>query len=152
MYFAGMACGWCEHLQVAMNSRPPVRTISAPPGRAWAAPGHGRMQKAQRHGDMGPGGSFRPLASTRAHAGGPTGSTGPLLPGKAGARGRSGADDRPFTDAILWLARGASPWRDPPPAPGHWQAVRTWFRRWTAPRHGNGFSRHWAPVPLPNGC
>ncbi|RDD93760.1 IS5/IS1182 family transposase, partial [Paracoccus pantotrophus] len=42
---------------------------------------------------------------------------GPLLPGKAGARGRSGADDRPFTDAILWLARGASPWRDPPPAP-----------------------------------
>ncbi|WP_231486828.1 transposase, partial [Paracoccus pantotrophus] len=43
---------------------------------------------------------------------------GPLLPGKAGDRGRSAADNRLFIDAILWLARGASPWRDLPPELG----------------------------------
>ncbi|MHA3916633.1 IS5/IS1182 family transposase, partial [Halovulum sp. GXIMD14793] len=34
----------------------------------------------------------------------------PLVPGKQGDRGRTGADNRLFLDAILWLARGASPW------------------------------------------
>ncbi|RKS51321.1 putative transposase of IS4/5 family DUF4096 [Paracoccus pantotrophus] len=56
---------------------------------------------------------------------------GPLLPGKAGDRGRSAADNRLFIDAILWLARGASPWRDLPPEPGHWKSVYTRFRRWS---------------------
>ena len=36
----------------------------------------------------------------------------PLVPGQEGDRGRTGADNRLFLDAILWLARGASPWRD----------------------------------------
>ena len=39
----------------------------------------------------------------------------PLVPEKPGARGRTGADNRLFVDAILWLARGAAPWRDPLP-------------------------------------
>ena len=39
----------------------------------------------------------------------------PLVPGKEGDRGRSGEDNRLFVDAILWLARAASPWRDLPP-------------------------------------
>lgn len=56
---------------------------------------------------------------------------GPLLPGKAGDRGRSAADNRLFIDAILWLARGASPWRDLPPELGHWKSVYTRFRRWS---------------------
>ena len=56
---------------------------------------------------------------------------GPLLPGKACDRGRSGADNRLFIDAVLWLARGASPWRDLPPEPGHWKSVYTRFRRWS---------------------
>ncbi|WP_404947924.1 transposase, partial [Roseovarius sp. TE539] len=43
---------------------------------------------------------------------------GPLVPGKEGDRGRTGADNRLFLDAILWLARGASPWRDLPPELG----------------------------------
>ena len=55
---------------------------------------------------------------------------GALLPGKAGDRGRSGADNRLFIDAVLWLARGASPWRDLPPELGHWKSVYTRFRRW----------------------
>lgn len=55
----------------------------------------------------------------------------PLVPGKAGDRGRSGADNRLFVDACLWLARGATPWRDLPPELGHWKSVHTRFRRWS---------------------
>jgi putative transposase len=53
-----------------------------------------------------------------------------LIPGKAGDRGRTGTDNRLFIDAVLWLARGATPWRDLPPELGHWKAVYTRFRRW----------------------
>ena len=55
----------------------------------------------------------------------------PLVPGKKGDRGRSGADNRLFIDACLWLARTASPWRDLPPELGHWKSVYTRFRRWS---------------------
>ena len=55
----------------------------------------------------------------------------PLVPGKHGDRGRTGADNRLFLDAILWLARGASPWRDLPPELGNWRTVHSRFRRWT---------------------
>lgn len=54
-----------------------------------------------------------------------------LIPGKPGDRGRSGTDNRLFVDAILWLARGATPWRDLPPELGHWKSVYTRFRRWS---------------------
>jgi hypothetical protein len=36
----------------------------------------------------------------------------PLLSGNKGDRGRSGTDNRLFVDAVLWLARTASLWRD----------------------------------------
>ena len=52
------------------------------------------------------------------------------LPGRAGLSGRSGADNRLFVDAVLWLARTASPWRDLPPELGKWTAVHARFRRW----------------------
>ena len=55
----------------------------------------------------------------------------PLVPGKDGDRGRTGADNRLFLDAILWLARGATPWRDLPPELGNWRTVHSRFRRWT---------------------
>jgi len=55
----------------------------------------------------------------------------PLVPGKEGDRGRTGADNRLFLDAVLWLARGASPWRDLPPELGNWRTVHSRFRRWT---------------------
>jgi putative transposase len=58
------------------------------------------------------------------------------LPGREGLPGRSGVDNRLFVDAVLWLARTASPWRDLPPAFGKWTAVHARFRRWamcTAP-------------------
>ncbi len=40
-------------------------------------------------------------------------------------------DNRLFVDAVLWLARGATPWRDLPPELGHWKSVYTRFRRWS---------------------
>ena len=37
-----------------------------------------------------------------------------LLPGKTVDPGRSAADNRMFVEAVLWLARTGSPWRDLP--------------------------------------
>jgi transposase len=54
----------------------------------------------------------------------------PLLPGKPGDRGRSGADNRLFLEAVLWIARTGAPWRDLPVAFGQWNSVFQRFRRW----------------------
>lgn len=54
-----------------------------------------------------------------------------LVPGKKGDRGRTATDNRLFLDAILWLARTASPWRDLPPDLGNWRTAHCRFRRWT---------------------
>lgn len=53
----------------------------------------------------------------------------PLLPGRAGGRGRTASDNRLFADAVLWLARTASRWRDLPPELGNWRTVHCRFRR-----------------------
>ena len=55
----------------------------------------------------------------------------PLAAGKKGDRGRTGADNRLFVDAVLWLARTAAPWRDLPEELGNWHTVHCRFRRWT---------------------
>jgi putative transposase len=55
----------------------------------------------------------------------------PLVPGKKGDRGRTGTDTRLFFDAVLWLARTASPWRDLPPELGNRRTAHCRFRRWT---------------------
>jgi len=41
-------------------------------------------------------------------------------------------EDREFLEAILWLARTGSPWRDLPPEMGYWHTVYMRFRRWEA--------------------
>jgi transposase len=56
--------------------------------------------------------------------------TAPLLPGKSGDPGRSGADNRLFLEAVLWIARTGSPWRDLHPEFGNWNSVFQRFRRW----------------------
>src|SRR5262245_12744832 len=38
--------------------------------------------------------------------------------------------DRMFIEAVLYLARTGTPWRDLPEAFGHWDAVYNRFRRW----------------------
>jgi transposase len=44
----------------------------------------------------------------------------PLLPGKAGDPGRSSTDNRRFVEAVLWMVRTGSSWRDLPEAIGCW--------------------------------
>ena len=54
-----------------------------------------------------------------------------LLPGKTGDRGRSGADNRLFVEAVLWIARTGSPWRDLPAEFGLWNSAYQRFARWS---------------------
>ena len=53
-----------------------------------------------------------------------------LLPGKVTDRGVTGRDNRLFVDAVLWIARTGSPWRDLPSWFGEWNSVYVRFSRW----------------------
>src|SRR3954468_7814566 len=61
-----------------------------------------------------------------------------LVPGKVGDPGRSGADNRLFVEAVLWIVRVGAPWRDLPEAFGNWNSVFQRFRGWA---RGGGFDR-----------
>ena len=54
----------------------------------------------------------------------------PLCLGKPGDPGRSGKNNRLFVEAVLWIARTGSPWRDLPRSFGNWNSVFTRFRDW----------------------
>lgn len=46
-------------------------------------------------------------------------------------RGRPPADHRGVLDAVFWIARTGSPWRDLPSELGRWASVYKQFLRWT---------------------
>ena len=46
-------------------------------------------------------------------------------------RGRPPADHRRVLDAVFWIARTGSPWRDLPEQLGRWASVYKQFLRWT---------------------
>jgi transposase len=50
--------------------------------------------------------------------------------GKARDPGRTGGDGRLFMEAVLWIARTNSLWRDLPEAFGNWNTVFKRFRHW----------------------
>jgi len=62
-------------------------------------------------------------------------STGPgwpnaSLPGKASDCGVTARDNRLFVEAVLWIARTGSPWRDLPASFGNWNTVFKRYRDW----------------------
>jgi transposase/DNA-binding XRE family transcriptional regulator len=53
------------------------------------------------------------------------------LPGKTGDPGCRARDNRLFIEAVLWIARTGSPWRDLPDKFGKWYTAYTRCRRWS---------------------
>jgi transposase len=54
----------------------------------------------------------------------------PLLPPQRPATGRPNNDHRQVVEAMVWLARTGSPWRDLPAEYGSWKTVASRFYRW----------------------
>lgn len=53
-----------------------------------------------------------------------------LLPGKASDPGCTARDNRWFVEAVLWIMRTGSPWRDLPAGFGRWHRTYVRFSRW----------------------
>ena len=54
----------------------------------------------------------------------------PHLTGKPGQHGGIAKDNRKFINAVVWILKTGSPWRDLPPDYGKWGTVHQRFIRW----------------------
>jgi len=55
----------------------------------------------------------------------------PFLLAIRGRGGRAASEHRNYLDAIFWIARTGSPWRDLPDEFGKWSSIYPESRRWT---------------------
>jgi transposase len=55
-----------------------------------------------------------------------------FLPGKKSDPGRTGADNRHFVNAVLWVLRSGARWSDLPERYGKYKSVHKRFTRWAA--------------------
>lgn len=53
-----------------------------------------------------------------------------LLPGKSTDCGVTAGNNRLFVEAVLWIIRTGSPWRDLPDHFGYWHRVYVRYHRW----------------------
>jgi putative transposase len=53
-----------------------------------------------------------------------------LLPGRVDTVGMTAKDNRQFVNAVLWILRSGSPWRDLPERYGDWKNTHRRFSRW----------------------
>ena len=54
-----------------------------------------------------------------------------FLPGKSTDCGVTAKNNRLFVEAVLWIIRTGSPWRDLPTDFGHWHRVYVRYNRWS---------------------
>lgn len=54
-----------------------------------------------------------------------------LLPGKSSDCGVTAKNNRLFLEAVLWIVRTSSPWRDLPERFGNWHGVYVRYDRWS---------------------
>ena len=59
----------------------------------------------------------------------------PLLPGRRGLWGGVAHDNRRFLNAVMWILRTGSPWRDLPEDYGDWKNTHRRFCRWRDKGH-----------------
>ena len=57
-----------------------------------------------------------------------------FLPGKATDCGVTAKNNRLFVEAVLWIVRTGSPWRDLPGDFGHWHRMYVRYNRWSKKR------------------
>ena len=58
--------------------------------------------------------------------------------GKPSDPGLSGGDNRLCFEAVLWIARTGSPWRDLPEPVGKWNTIFERYRDWSGAAAGSG--------------
>lgn len=75
-----------------------------------------------------------------------------LLPGKASDPGCTARDNRVFVEAVLWILRTGSPWRDLPHEFGNWHSTTFALPVGATAASGSVWLTCWVAMPTWNNC